>query len=172
MTSFTGTMRIEGGGPAVPVEARVGEERLTLRVEGMEVGVWPVDGLHPEIDAAGVVLRLGEEQVTLDVSDRAALLGALSPAAPPRKTKRRRKPSLPLLVTAVFVLAVVAAAILAPELVGSVALVVGLVALVTGALAQSEPRVALRLPVGLQPLHFIAAGLAMLGVGIALVLVG
>lgn len=137
----------------------------------MTVGEWPVEGLHASVDGAGVVLRLGEEHVTLDVSDRIGLVAALVPPSQPDASRRRRRPSLALVMVVLALVGVVTAAVLAPQLVGSVGLLIGLFVLVVGALAYSEPRVALRLPLNLQALHLIVAGLFLLGVGVGLVLV-
>ncbi|MFP3913481.1 MAG: hypothetical protein ACLFWM_01280 [Actinomycetota bacterium] len=192
MADFTGTMRIEGGGQAVPVKARVDKDVLTLEVEGVEVGEWPVADLDPAADAGGVVLRLGDEAVTLDVSDRIALLSALKPAPDHKagrgrrkergrkekhggkagQTRRRRRPSLVVVLITLLALAAGVAAFLAPEAVGSVALLVGLLTLVVGGFAHSDPRIALRLPLNLHPVHFIVAGLVALVGGAVLVIVG
>lgn len=171
MAHFQGTMRIAGdGGPPVPVRARVGDHRLALEVEGVTVGEWPVDGLDAAMDREGVVLRLGEEHVTLDVSDRTGFVTALSAPVPSAPHRRRRRPSLPLIAMIATMVGVVTAAVLAPQLVGSVALLIGLVVLVVGALAHSEPRVALRLPLNLQSFHLLAAGVLLLAVGTGLVM--
>lgn len=172
MANFQGTMRIEGdGGPPVPVRARVGDRRLVLEVDGVTVGEWPVEGLDAAVDQGGVVLRLGAEHVTLDVTDRTGFVTALAPTASSDASRRRRRPSLALVTFILAVVGVVTAAVLAPQLVGSVGLLMGLVVLVLGALAHSEPRVALRLPLNLQSFHLMVAGVLLLAVGIGLVLV-
>lgn len=155
----------------MPVRARVGDHRLALEVDGVTVGEWPVEGLHAAMDREGIVLRLGEEHVTFDVSDRTGFVTALAPPSPSRPHRRRRGPSLPLVTLTVAMVGVVVAAALAPQLVGSVGLLAGLVVLVVGALAHSEPRVALRVPLNLQSVHLMVAGVFLLAVGVALVLV-
>lgn len=174
MANFQGTMRIEGdGGPPVPIHARVGDRRLVLEVDGVTVGEWPVEGLDAAVDQGGVVLRLGAEHVTLDVTDRTGFVTALAPPASSdaSRRRRRRRPSLALVTFILAVVGVVTAAVLAPQLVGSVGLLMGLVVLVVGALAHSEPRVALRLPLNLQAFHLMVAGVLLLAVGVGLVLV-
>lgn len=172
MAKFQGTMRIEGdGGPPVPIKARVGDRRLVLEVDGVTVGEWPVEGLDAAVDRGGVVLRLGADHVTLDVTDRTAFVTALAPPASSDAPRRRRRPSLALVTFILGVVGVVAAAVLAPQLVGSVGLLTGLVVLVLGALAHSEPRIALRLPLNLQSFHLMVAGVFLVAVGIGLVLV-
>ncbi|HEX2155158.1 MAG TPA: hypothetical protein VHL52_14430 [Acidimicrobiia bacterium] len=172
MTSFRGTMRIVGdAGPAVPVSARVADQRLVLEVEGTEVGAWPVAIVSYEADREGVVLRLGQERVTIDVSDRAGFVLALRPPTSGGGT-RRRLPSLRTVAVALVAALPVVAAVLAPVVAGSVALLFSLIVLVTGTVAYSEPRIALRLPLGLTAVHFLVAGAGLIVVGIPLVLLG
>lgn len=172
MTSFQGTMRIQGEvGPPVPVKARIGEDRLVLEVDGVAVGEWPVTGLRAEVDGGGVNLSLGQERVMIDVTDRIGFVSALAPRSPARAVKRRRRPSLPLVGVVLVATAIVAAAVMAPDVVGSVALLAGLVVLVAGAMAHSEPRIALRLPLNLQAIQVVLVGLLFLAVGVFLVVI-
>lgn len=172
MADFQGTMRIEGeGGSTVPVKARVGPEHLVLEVDGVTVGEWPVGELEARVDGGGVLLRLGEDHVMMDVTDRSRFVIALTPPSPTPSRRRRRRPSLRLLFLVLVVVGVVVAAVLQPRVVGSVGLLSGLIVLVVGTLAHSEPRVALRLPLNLQAVHLLGGGFLLVTVGVALVLV-
>lgn len=173
VTSFQGTMRIKGdGGPPVPVNARIGDDRLVLEVDGVAVGEWPVDGVSPQVDGGGVNLRLGEDQVQIDVTNRIAFVTALVPRTAEKPARKRRRQPSPLLVgLALGAAAIVTAAVMFPDVVGSIMMLAGLVVLVTGAMAYSEPRIALRLPLNLQAIHFVMVGLLFLAFGVFLVLV-
>lgn len=164
-------MRIEGNaGAPVPVQARVGDDRLVLEVDGVEVGEWPVAELTAEMSGGGVLLRLGEDEVMIDVSDRTGFVGALAPAEKPGKRRRRRRPSLRLMLVFLAGAGIVTAVLLVPQLTGSVAILAGLLMLVLGAVAYSEPRVAVRLPLSLQALHLILGGMILVGLGVLVVL--
>lgn len=172
MPVFNGTMRIEGqGGSAVPVNARVAGEQLVLEVEGTEIGAWPVGGLSVEADAGGVVLQLGHELVMIDVTDRTGFVTALRPSLKRRRVRLKR-PSPMVTGIGLAGALLVTSAVLAPGLVGALVMLLGLLVSVVGASALSEPRIALRLPLGLTAMHFVVAGTALVGVGVPLVLVG
>lgn len=178
MDTFKGTMRMEGDHDAVPVEARVDDLRVVLVVEGVEVGAWARENVSAERTGAGVRLELGSERVDLDVTDRSALLARLEPpagAAAPKRirgARRRRLPPLPLLVLGGATLVVAAAAFLYPLVTGSTLLLVGAGLLVVGALGHMDTRIALRLPLGLAPVHFVFAGGFLVVVGAGLILLG
>lgn len=165
-------MRIEGdGSPPVPVRARVGNHQLVLETAGVTLGEWPVAGLQPAVDRGGVILRLGEDHVTLDVSDRIGFVTALAPAADRTRPRQRSAPPFRLVALILAVLGLVAATVVWTQVVGSVGLLAGLLILVIGTVAHSEPRVALRLPASLHGIHLIVAGLLLVGAGVTLVLV-
>lgn len=84
----------------------------------------------------------------------------------------RRLPPPRVLVALGLLLAVVVAGVLAPTLMGSIALFVGLVLVVIASGATVDPRVALRLPFGLQAMHVMVAGVGVLVVGGALTFLG
>lgn len=172
MADFQGTMRIEGdGGPPVPVRARVGDHQLVLETDGVMLGEWPVHRVKAQMDRGGVVLRLGEDHVTLDVSDRIGFVSALAPSDDAPARRKRRKPSLRLVLAVLVAAGLVVAAVLWTQIFGSVGLLAGLVILVVGTVAHSEPRVALRLPLNLHGIHLIVAGLLAVSAGVALILV-
>lgn len=178
MDTFKGTMRMEGDHDAVPVEARVDDLRVVLVVEGVEVGAWARENVSAERTGAGVRLELGSERVELDVTDRTALLARLEPppqAAAPKRVRgarRRRLPPLPLLVLGGVALAVAAAAFLYPLVTGSILLLAGAALLVVGALGHLDTRMALRLPLGLSPVHFVFGGGFLVVLGAGLILLG
>lgn len=178
MDTFKGTMRMAGEHDAVPFEAHIDDLRVVLVVEGVEVGAWPRDDVKAERTGAGVLLDLGSERVELDVTDRSALLARLEPPieASPRRRRpresRRRLPPWPLLVFGAVIVAVVAAAVLYPLVTGSVLLLLGAALLVVGALAYTETRLALRLPLGLAPVHFVVGGGVLAVAGAGLILLG
>lgn len=192
MEKFRGTMRLSGETQAVPVEARVDAARLVLAVEGTEVGAWAIDQVRAERTGEGVALDLGTERVIIDVTERTEFFAYFEAEVEeqlsrrerrerrtraPRKEKRDRQPresriSLPLVLTGVVFLGLVAVAILFPEVTGSILLLVGVVLLVVGALAYMETRIALRLPLGLTPVHFVVAGGLVSALGVALILLG
>jgi hypothetical protein len=176
MDTFKGTMRMAGEHDAVPVEARIDELRVVLVVEGVEVGAWAREDVRVQPTGAGVSLELGSDRVELDVTDRSALLARLEPPAEEMsrsdRRRRRRLPSWPLLLLGALTVAVVAAAVLYPLVTGSVLLLIGAALLVLGALAYNETRIALRLPLGLVPVHFVIAGGILVVVGAGLILLG
>lgn len=178
MDTFKGTMRMAGEHDAVPFEARIDDLRVVLVVEGVEVGAWPRDDVKAERTGAGVLLDLGSERVELDVTDRSALLARLEPAVGgstrrrrPRES-RRRLPPWPLVVFGAFAAVVVAAVVVYPLVTGSALLLVGAALLVVGALAYVETGLALRLPLGLAPLHFVVGGGILVVGGAGLILLG
>lgn len=192
MEKFRGTMRLSGETQAVPVEARVDAVRLVLAVDGTEVGAWALDQVTAERTGEGVALDLGTERVIIDVTERTEFFAYFEAEVEeqlsrrerrerrkraPRKEKRDRKPrdsrlSMPLIVTGILFLGLVAVAILFPEVTGSILLLVGVVLLLVGALAYTETRIALRLPLGLAPVHFVVAGGLVAVLGVVLILLG
>lgn len=192
MEKFRGTMRLSGETQAVPVEARVDTARLVLAVDGTEVGAWALDQVKAERTGEGVALDLGTERVIIDVTERTEFFAYFEAEVEeqlsrrerregrkraPRKEKRDRKPrdsrlSMPLIVTGILFLGLVAVAILFPEVTGSILLLVGVVLLLAGALAYTETRIALRLPLGLAPVHFVVAGGLVAVLGVVLILLG
>lgn len=179
MDTFKGTMRMAGEHDAVPVEARIDELRVVLVVEGVEVGAWARQDVRAQPTGAGVSLELGSDRVELDVTDRSALLARLEPPAEEvsrssrrRRGRRRRLPPWPLLLLGALTVAVVVASVLFPIVTGSVLLLIGAALLVLGALAYNETRIALRLPLGLAPVHFVICGGILVVVGAGLILLG
>lgn len=192
MEKFRGTMRLSGETQAVPVEARVDTARLVLAVDGTEVGEWALDQVTAERTGEGVALDLGTERVIIDVTERTEFFAYFEAEVEeqlsrrerregrkraPRKEKRDRKPrdsrlSMPLIVTGILFLGLVAVAILFPEVTGSILLLVGVVLLLAGALAYMETRIALRLPLGFAPVHFVVAGGLVAVLGVVLILLG
>jgi hypothetical protein len=177
MDTFKGTMRMAGEHDAVPVEARIDDLRVVLVVEGVEVGAWARENVRAQPTGAGVSLELGSDRVELDVTDRSALLARLEPPAEEisrseRRRRRRRLPPWPLLLLGALTVAVVVAAVLFPIVTGSVLLLIGAALLVLGALAYNETRIALRLPLGLAPVHFVIGGGILVVVGAGLILLG
>lgn len=191
----------ESGSP-VPVHAEIGTGQLVLQVEGVDVGSWSLGDVVAEPTGAGVSLQLGQDRVTLEINERTEFLHALQPPSTKEKKRRGRKgkkakkpepqapaaepkatreakprgpsrlPSLRTTLIFLVVAAVVTATILATELVGAIALLVGILLLVFGAFASSDARLALRLPFGLEVFHVLGAALLLVVVGIVLVLVG
>ena len=193
MEKFRGTMRLSGETQAVPVEARVDTARLVLAVDGTEVGAWALDQVTAERTGEGLALDLGTERVIIDVTERTEFFAYFEaeveePASrrvrrehrkPGRRKKEKRdkeprdsRLSTPLVVLGVLFLGLVAVAILFPEVTGSILLLLGVILLVVGALAYTETRVALRLPLGLAPVHFVVAGGLVSILGVALILLG
>lgn len=192
MDTFRGTLRMPGEQASVPVEARVDDLRLVLLVEGTEVGAWALNAVKAEPTGAGVVLDLGADRVELDITDRAGLLARLDRSATPTLSRRRdrrserptrgrrrparaeRRPRISAAAALVVgaMLAVVLAAVFFTEVTGAILLLVGAALLVVGALGYVETRMALRLPLGLAPVHFVLAGGVVAVAGAALILVG
>lgn len=182
MQKFRGTMRLSGETQAVPVEARVDTARLVLAVDGVEVGAWALGQITAERIGEGVALDLGNERVIIDVTERTEFFSCFQPPAEEelsrkerralKKRSRGRRLSFPLILVGILFLALVVAAILFAEVTGSILLLVGVVLLVVGALAYMETRIALRLPLGLAPIHFIVAGALVSVLGVALILLG
>ena len=84
----------------------------------------------------------------------------------------RRLPPPRVLVAVGLLVAVVVAGVLAPTLMGAIALFLGLVLVLIASGATVDPRVALRLPFGLQAMHVMVAGVGVLLVGGALTFLG
>lgn len=157
---------------SVPFEAAIAEHRLVISVEGVEVGNWPVEAVQAQVEPEGIHLRLGQDEVVIDVTDRVGLMMALGRSASEAPSRRQRNlPSLRLVVASVLLGALVVASVFATGIVGSSLLILGLLVLVLGAFATSEPRLALRLPFGLQALHVVGVGVGLLAIGMALVAV-
>jgi hypothetical protein len=158
-------------GNGVPVDAQIGERVLVLKVEGVDVGSWAIEDVRAEPTGAGVSLLVDGETVVIDVTDRIGFLGALQrPVSPGEHRRRRRLPSLALTSTVALLVGVAAAAVFFPEVAGPVLILLGLVALVVGAAGHAESRVALRLPLGLQPGHFLVVGLVVTAIGVGVTL--
>jgi len=185
MANFKGTMTIVGSrGSSVPVDAEIVDQMLVLKVERVDVGSWALQDVHAEPSGAGVSLQVGGETVVIDVTDRRAFLGALQAPVDPKKRDRRKKPkkpkkhergrrrlpSLAVILTFSLLAGVASTAILFPEVVGPVLILVGLVTLVVAASAHAEVRVALRLPFGLRAGHFLIVGLVLTGAGVGVTL--
>lgn len=84
----------------------------------------------------------------------------------------RRLPPPRVLVAVGLLAAVVIAGVLEPTLMGSICLFLGLVLVVIASGATVDPRVALRLPFGLQAMHVMVVGVGVLLVGGALTFLG
>lgn len=192
MAVFVGTMRIEGDrGAPLSVRAEVDGDRLTLETGGTELGNWPLAALEPEARGAGVGLTLDGDPVVIDVGNADAFLSAVArtgpklrkgrkgKAAKPAKATRvkserapRQKPAPRVLVAVGAGLVLVVAAVLAPTLIGSIFLLIGLVLAMWSALAVVEPRVAVRIPLGLDSTHIMIGGVSALVVGFGLTFFG
>lgn len=172
MSTFRGVMQIAGqGGAPVPVRALVDAERLVLEVDAVEVGAWPLAAVEARPGVRGVVLDLDDDQVTIELGQPEVFLDALTP----RKRRRRRPfrlPSLRLVAFGLFVAGLGYTALIFPAAFGAFSLLAGVVLLIVGYGAHSNPRVALRLPIGIQAVHVILGGLGVLVLGVALTLLG
>lgn len=192
MATFSGTMRIEGErGAPLPVRAQVEDNQLMIETGGTELGSWPLAGLTPQPRGAGVGLVLDGDPVVLDVGNADAFMVAVvgrggkaqkgrgsrrnrkqetAAASEARAATRvRRRPSPRVMVAGAVVLAVLVAAILRPEAVGSVFLLIGLLLLITAALAVVEPKFAVRMPFGLEATHLMVGAASSLLAGAGLV---
>lgn len=94
------------------------------------------------------------------------------PARAAKPKAPRNLPSLRTTLILVMVAGIITATILATELVGAIALLVGIVLLAFAAFASSDARLALRLPFGLQVMHVLGVGVVLVVIGITLVLIG
>lgn len=173
MATFRGTMSIAGHRDAVPVEARVESRVLVLEVDGQGVGSWDVSSIEARANSGGVTLALGHERVTIDVTDRTGFLEAIKSAAVQSVHRtRRRLPSLRLVLAVAVLGAIAVLAVRFPESMGSGVVLAGLALLLVGVAARFNTWLALRLPAGLHPVHFVVGGAMLITVGVGLILIG
>lgn len=180
-----GNLRVHGA-PEVRAAFVVEEDRLTVEVDGVEVGAWAVTDLtvRPAPDGLHVRLEDGEELVVL-AREEAALVEALTgetpppPSDSPRRPRRRsrvqrwlRSHRVRWALAFAAVLVVIAVAVTATGALGRILALAGMLALVLAALATADDPDAYRLvPTALSERALLVGGLVLTAVGLGLMVV-